>query len=393
MEIPVMLPKPPPKETSLGFLYLPPYRICGTSIAGEATAIHIPELDLGLDMGVCPRVMLSSKFVAVSHGHMDHIGGLAYYCSQRHFQGMGTGTIVCDKRIEGDIRKMMEGYNSLERQQTPYNLIALEPEGTVEIKNNIIMKMFTVEHTVPTVGYVIIERRSKLRPELVGLPQEKLMELKDRGEEITRILEIPLIAYVMDTGPGPHLVREDIRKAQIIIAECTFFEAEHRDRAKIGQHLHVQDIAEWIRVVECQKLVLTHLSRRTNLLFARQEIAKRIPRDKLAKIELLMDHRYNKARYEQQQFDAGEHPTQTGEAPRGRGPGGPGGPRPGGFRPGGGGGGGGGGFRPGGGGGGGFRGGPPGPRADGPPQRRFTAGAPPRTPGPGPTGDAEPHRP
>ncbi|MFN0011960.1 MAG: MBL fold metallo-hydrolase [Phycisphaerales bacterium] len=362
-----MLPKPPPRESSLGFLYIPPYRIVGTSIAGEATAFHLPELDLGFDMGVCPRPMLTSKFVAVSHGHMDHIGALAYYCSQRHFQGMGTGNIICDARTAPAIRKMMEGYVDLERQQTPYNIIPLEPEGLVEVKNNIFVRAFAVEHTVPTFGYVVVERRSKLRPDLIGLPQEKLMELKERGEQITRTLEIPLIAYLMDTGPGPHMVREDVRKAQVIISECTFFEPEHKERARIGMHLHLNDVVEWIRVLECQKLVLGHVSRRTNMLFAREELQKRIPRDKLAKIEIMNDHKYNKARYEQQQMDAGEHPTQLMGRP------GFGGGRPGG--------------RPGGGGGGGFRGGPPGaggPAGGGggfgaPRPSRALGGPPPRT--------------
>ena len=108
-----MIPKPPPREGQIGFLYCPPYRIQGTSVAGESTTIMVPELDVCFDMGAPLRCALASKFVALSHGHMDHIGGLAYYASQRQFQGMGEGTIVCDKRIADDVRKMMAGYNDL----------------------------------------------------------------------------------------------------------------------------------------------------------------------------------------------------------------------------------------------------------------------------------------
>ena len=321
-----MLPKPPPREQQVGFIYVPPYRIIGTSIAGEITAIQIPELDVCFDMGYCPRPMLACKYVAVSHGHMDHIGGLAYYCSQRHFQGMGPGNIVCPKEIAPAIQKMMEGYMDLERQKTPFNIIPLEPEQTVEIKNNIFLRGFPVEHTVPTFGYSIFERRTKLKPELVGLPQEKLTDMRAKGEEITRTLYIPLIAYVMDTAPGPALVREDVRKAQILITECTFFEPETRERAKVGMHLHVQDLAEWMRVLECQAVILGHISRRTHLVEARKQLGTILGRQKSEKILMIMDSKANKERYERQQMDAGEHPTQTGERPPGRG-----GPRGGGF--------------------------------------------------------------
>lgn len=299
-----MIPKPPPREGQIGFLYCPPYRIQGTSVAGESTTIMVPELDVCFDMGAPLRCALASKFVALSHGHMDHIGGLAYYASQRQFQGMGEGTIVCDRRIADDVRKMMAGYNDLERQKTPYKLIELDENEEVEVKNNMFLRGFATEHTSPSFGWVIVEKRSKLKPELVGLPQEKLRELKDRGEEITMTLEVPLIAYTGDTLPGPHLVRDDVRKAQVVVSECTFFEPDHKARAKIGMHLHIDDVAEWAGVLEAEALILTHISRRTHMTYIRKRLDEVLADDVRKKVHVLMDHRACKERYEQQAEEA-----------------------------------------------------------------------------------------
>lgn len=307
-----MLPKPPPREGSLGFLYIPPYRIYGTSVAGEATCLQVPELDLGFDIGSCPRAMLPSKYLALSHGHMDHSGCLAYFCSQRRFQGMGTAKIVCDARIASDIHRMMAGFVDLERQKTPYELVTLPHDGEVEIKNHIFLRGFPTEHTCPSFGYSVYEKRSKLKPEFVDLPQEKLRELKERGTEITRTTDIPILAYLGDTQPGPHLIRDDVRKAQIVICECTFFEPDHKDRAKVGMHMHADDVAEWLRVLECRHLVLIHVSRRTDLIFARRHLTQTAGEELASKVLFLMDHRAARLRYEQQLADAA--PKEAGPA-------------------------------------------------------------------------------
>lgn len=299
-----MIPKPPAREGSLGFLYMPPYRLQGTSIAGEATCVQVPELDTCFDMGVCPRAVLPSKYVAISHGHMDHVGGLGYFCSQRRFQGMGSATIVCHEGLAPSVRKMLAGFSDLEGQVTPYELIALEPDQEIEIKNNIYLRMFETEHSEHSAGYVLIERRTKLKPEYVDFPQEKLRELKDRGEEITRTLMVPLVAFLGDTPPGPPLLREDVRKAQIIVSECTFVDEDHKDRAKIGKHMHISDVLEWLPVLECEKLVLIHLSRRSNIGTARKAISQGVSREVGRRVEFLMDHRSNKARYERQYDEA-----------------------------------------------------------------------------------------
>ena len=299
-----MIPRPPPREGSLGFLYLPPFRVQGFSVAGEATTISIPEMDVCFDMGKSPRAHLAPKYCVLSHGHMDHIGGLAYWCSQRNFQGMGPGTIVCDKRIENDVKGMLDGFQELERQKTPYELIALDDGEELQIKNNIYLRPFHTEHTCPSSGYSIIEKRTKLKPELVGLPQEKIKDLKLRGEEIVNTFEVPLIAYTGDTLPGPHLLRDDVMNAQIIITECTFFEKDHEQRAKIGMHMHVNDIAEWLKVAQCEHMVICHVSRRTHLGQARKALIDVAGKELCEKVHFLMDHRTNRDRYDIQAEEA-----------------------------------------------------------------------------------------
>ena len=122
-----MIPREPPRNPQLGFLYLPPYRVQGLSIAGEQTAVQVPELDVCFDIGLCPRPALASPYVALSHGHMDHAAGLPYYYSQRHFQGMGVGTVICHKGLEQPIHQLMSAWVDLEDQRTPYKLVPLDP--------------------------------------------------------------------------------------------------------------------------------------------------------------------------------------------------------------------------------------------------------------------------
>lgn len=295
-----MIPNPPPRRPQLGFLYVHPYRVQGISIAGEETFVQVPELGVCFDIGRAPRAMLSSDFVALTHGHMDHSAGLAYYFSQRHFQGIGTGTVLCHPALVNPIKNVMTAWIDLEAQRTPYNVIPLEPDQEHQIKNNIVLRAFATKHTVPSLGYVAIEKRSKLREEFVGLDQPKLVELKQKGIEITKINEIPLVCFTGDTMWGEHFDRPDVLNARILITECTFLEPGHRDRADVGKHLHLEHIARLLDKSQAEAVILTHLSRRTHIAEARKMIDAGIPRKHHDRVLILMDSRANRIRYDKQ---------------------------------------------------------------------------------------------
>jgi ribonuclease Z len=283
---------------------VPPYRVQGWSIAGEETVVQVPELDLCFDIGRCPRFALTSKHVALSHGHMDHSAGLAYYYSQRHFQDMEPGTVVCHAQVAKAIHNVMRAWIDLEVQRTPYKVVALAPEEELEIKNHLYLRAFDTDHTVPSLGFVVIERRSKLLPDLVGLPQEDLLERKNRGEAITHTLQVPLVCYAGDTMWGNHFEREDVLEAKILITECTFLEPGHRHRASVGRHLHLDDILVLLKRTKAEAIILTHLSRRTHMAAARDVINHAVPEEHRHRVFLLMDNRANRTRYDQQLHEA-----------------------------------------------------------------------------------------
>ncbi len=56
--------------------------VIGYSVAGEETVIAVPQLDVCFDMGKAPDQVIPINHILLTHGHMDHSAGFAYYLSQ-----------------------------------------------------------------------------------------------------------------------------------------------------------------------------------------------------------------------------------------------------------------------------------------------------------------------
>ena len=76
---------------------------------------------------------------------------------------------------------------------------------------------FEVNHGGPSIGYSVIERRHKLKPEYADHSGPQLVALKEQGVEITRELELPLVAFCGDTATGDFLDLDWVRNASVLV--------------------------------------------------------------------------------------------------------------------------------------------------------------------------------
>ena len=265
------------------------YSLVGYSMAGEESVVQVPELNVCFDVGRSPQFCLKSDIMCLTHGHMDHLAGVAYYLSQKQFQGMAGGTLLVPAEIEQSVLRLLAVWREIERQQTPFTIVPMRHGETHEVRKDFGIRAIATHHGAPSLGYAIISVREKLKPEYVGTPGEELARLKRDGVEIQYRVEVPIVTYLGDTSFGPVFEHPDVVNAETLVTECTFYEADHRSRAKAGRHLHVQDLNRILPRLNNRHVVLTHVSRRTGVRRAKSLLKKSVHEELLANVVFLMD--------------------------------------------------------------------------------------------------------
>lgn len=274
-------------------------RVLGSSLAGEESFVVVPELNLAFDVGRGAREVVGVDHVLLTHGHMDHAAGIAYYFAQRMFLDNEPGNLYLPKPLVEPARRLLRIWADIDGHEPPANVHAAIPGQDIELRRDLIVRPFLVNHPcrrhdrsrVDGLGYAAIEVRRKLKDEYRELTGPQLVELKRKGVEITRRVELPLVAYCGDTAPGDFLDLDCVRNARILLLECTFADPEHVERARAGNHVHVTDLRGILPRVNNPRIVLTHLSRRTPLSEARTLLRRELGAEADERVTFLMDAR------------------------------------------------------------------------------------------------------
>lgn len=241
------------------------YDIFGVSVAAVESCVWIPSLSLAFDSGRCPSGVVNMRFMAITHGHCDHVHGLPLHLATRNLQRLPKPIYFVPPAIEDDIRGLVKAVGKLENCNMDMESVALTPGGEgVEFKKGWIIKSFPTKHSVPSQGYVLLRKKKKLKKEFIGKCGEELARLKKEGVEIETIITTPEIAYTGDTRIEAIAESEVCRAARILITELTFIDdsSSAEQAARFG-HIHLDDILAREEIFRNNEaVVFTHFSAR-----------------------------------------------------------------------------------------------------------------------------------
>ena len=264
-------------------------KLVGFSLAGEETVIVAPEHNVAFDVGRAPREVISIDNVCITHGHMDHAAGVAYYFSPRGFVGLPGGRVIVHRSIAQNFQQLMAVWAEIERHPSAGVVLGVEHLDEVELRRGLIVRAFEVNHCPGALGYTLIEKRHKLRAEFAGKSGPQLVALKKQGVAIEEHIEVSLLTYTGDTAVGRFLEHDFVRASRAVLLECTFFDREHCERARAGRHIHVTDLPRVFGALPDSQIMIVHTTRRTDMRENKRILEKVLSPADLARCTFFMD--------------------------------------------------------------------------------------------------------
>jgi ribonuclease Z len=239
------------------------YTIEGWSRAAVQSYWRIPELKVGFDLGAQPWDFMGTPNWFITHAHLDHIAALPIYVARRRMMKMEPPTVYVPAESVEDVRRLLLVMQRLDRGRQTCDLVGVEAGVEIELSREHVVTTFATTHTIPSVGYIVWERKLKLKDEYLSLSGEQIRDLKYAGVAITREVRTPIAAYTGDTSPGGLDACPAAFEAKILITELSFIRPNHR-REKIHKygHMHLDDFVERADRFRNEVVVIGHFSTR-----------------------------------------------------------------------------------------------------------------------------------
>jgi len=259
----------------------------GYSRAAVQTYWRIAELKIGFDLGAQPWDFMGTPNWLLSHTHLDHVAALPVYVARRRMMKMEPPDIYLPVPALEDVKRLLLIMQRLDRGRMICQLHGVVPAQEIALSREHVVTVFATSHTIPSVGYLVWERRNKLKEEYHGLPGDKIRDLRLSGIEVTREVRTPLLAYTGDTSPAGLDNYPPAFEAKILITEMSFIRPNHR-REKIHKfgHMHLDDFLERADLFKNELIICSHFSTRYHANEVRRLVESKLPANLRERVKL-----------------------------------------------------------------------------------------------------------
>jgi ribonuclease Z len=270
-----------------------PYTLRGISVGGVYTSLQVPELSLVLDAGITLRALCGTDQLFVSHGHIDHVGGLFGLLGIRGMmQKTAPLRAYMPREITSDLNEALAATSRLQRFPLRIEAVGMSDGDALCLNGNLWVRAFRTHHPVPSLGYQFSRRVKKLRPEHATLSGAEIAARKAQGEDLFYDAEHLELCYATDTLIRVLDTNPSMLESKVLVLECTFYdERKSLADSRAGCHIHLDELLEAAPRFRNQHLVLMHTSQIYSPHEARQILQRRCPPDLLRRIVLFAPER------------------------------------------------------------------------------------------------------
>ena len=262
----------------------------GRSRAGHETVFRIRDLGVALDVGRCPDMVVPMPHVFITHTHLDHAAGIAFYAGQRRLQRLDGGTVYVPAEVAADVEALLAIQERLTGAEFEIEVRGLQIGEEVSFGRTHLVRAHAAPHRVAARAYEFIERRHHLREEYAQATKAELAQLRRDGVQVDEQYLRSVLFYTGDTDRGLLEQCDAAFRAEVLLIECSFVADGHQDRAAKYRHIHVDDIADFAGRFENELIVLSHFSRRYSPDEIRDTVRRRLPASLQGRVRLALPH-------------------------------------------------------------------------------------------------------